>query len=109
MFHANIRPLQRQLESRAEAVLADWDAAAIAGELSVERLTGEAGAQAEALVTQWWQLADRLIAKYLDGYVSGNLGKPQNPAAVAVGYSAEWLARTDYPQGPVSYKMRLVT
>jgi dipeptidase len=105
MCKVDIRPLQQQLEAQGEAVLAAWDADAASGKLDVNGLTRLAAAEADNVVTQWWQLADRLIAKYSDGYVNGTPEKPQNPAPVAVGYSSDWLGKTNYAQGPVSYAM----
>ncbi|MBF7995548.1 C69 family dipeptidase [Rahnella sp. SAP-29] len=104
MCSVDIRPLQRELEIKGEAAVAKWDAAGHS--LDASRLTELAGEHAKGVVGNWWQLADKLIAKYSDGYVNGGKGEPQNPAPVAVGYNSDWLGKTDYPQGPTSYAMR---
>lgn len=53
---------------------------------------------AEEVVAQWWELADRLVAKYSDGYVNfPKLGED-------VGYPMWWLGRVGYKNGPTTYK-----
>jgi len=106
MCNADIRPLQAQLERGGEAALAAWDVET-EGCNDREALTAMATDFANGVVQSWWQLADRLIAKYSDGYVNGAVDQPQNTAAKPIGYPSKWLGRTNYPDGPTSYDMRL--
>ena len=107
MCKNDIRPLQNEIEARGEQALAEWDGQAQQGSLNPEQLTGAASGFGEDVVGRWWQLADRLIAKYSDGYINGSVSQPQNSLPVAIGYPSEWLGKTDYPNGPTSYDMKL--
>lgn len=105
MTQVDIQPLQEELENHQIALIEKLD----------KELSGDSDARArnkitkfcqqnsDYLLTTWWALADKLIAKYSDGYI--NLpGKDQ--AAKDVGYSSEWLSHTNYSEGPTSYKMK---
>ena len=54
---------------------------------------------ANRVVGQWWELAEMLIVKYDDGYLSS-----QEKPGQEVGYPKWWRDAVGYPQGPVSYK-----
>jgi len=57
--------------------------------------------QAKQAVEDWWKFSERLIAEYSDGYVN----TPDHMAR-QVGYPKEWLERTTWPKGPISYEKR---
>ena len=60
---------------------------------------------AERLLDAWWSLADRIVAKYSDGYI--NPPPELRARAIPVGYPAPWLTATDYARGPVTYAMKV--
>jgi len=66
--------------------------------LAKEYLTTYSIDNANSVVTQWWDLADMLIAKYSDGFV--NIPK----TAEEVGYPEWWLKEVGYDKGPISYQ-----
>lgn len=84
--------------------MAEWDARAADGDLTL--LTADCARHAERVASEWWAMADRLIAKYSDGYVNPPESLPQNAAAVPIGYPSAWLGLTNYRQGPTTYDMR---
>jgi hypothetical protein len=104
--HVGIRPFQAQLELKGEQALSQWDQHA-QGNGDRRAVTEAAKEFSNGLVRRWWQLSDLLIAKYSDGYVNGSKEKPQNSPAVPIGYPSDWLGKTDYPDGPTSYDMKL--
>lgn len=106
MYQVDIQPLQNALESAQATLLQEWDAKSAAG-VTPEVLTQWCSDNAETVVARWWALADRLIAKYSDGYVNPKPSKPQNSGPVGLGYSSDWLKLTNYKNGPVSYDMEL--
>lgn len=106
MCRVDIQPLQAALEAEQQRLLDEWDRLATSGDCSRQALTELATANAERILAQWWQLADRLIAKYSDGYINALPGTPQNQAPVPIGYPSTWLAVTDYRNGPVGYEMK---
>jgi dipeptidase len=106
MCTADIRPLQTQLEMKGEQALEQWDQHAH-GNGDRRAVTEAAKEFSNGMVQRWWQLSDLLIAKYSDGYVNGSKEKPQNSPAVPIGYPSDWLGKTDYPDGPTSYGMKL--
>ena len=106
MCQADILPLQRDIEARQAKLVEEWDRQCAEG-CSVVTLTRMCQQNAAGVVEAWWELADRLIARYSDGYINlpGTVGRP--PAPVPVGYPSQWLGLTDYRDGPVTYDMRL--
>jgi dipeptidase len=54
---------------------------------------------AEAIRGDWLEFFFELLAKYNQGYVS----RPESMAET-VGYPQEWLDRTNYADGPISYE-----
>jgi dipeptidase len=106
MCKVDILPLQQQLESMELDLVRDWDEKCRQG-CDARELAELCSQNAEEVVARWWALADRLIAKYSDGYINQPAAKPQNPAPVPIGYPSDWLEVTDYRDGPVSYDMTL--
>jgi dipeptidase len=105
MTKVDILPLQQQIEAAEfPEMIHRWD------ELcrgksgpKVRELVAELGAKnANAVIKQWRDLGDMLIAKYSDGYC--NL--PDQDEAQNIGYSSKWLALTNYQDGPLSYGMK---
>lgn len=66
---------------------------------AIELITDYCETQANSVVNSWWEFAWLLVAKYSDGYVNA-------PGAMAqeVGYPDEWYEKSEWPDGPVSYK-----
>ena len=62
-------------------------------------LTEYCETQANQVVAEWWKLAWHLIAKYDDGYVN-DPGK----MAQEVGYPDDWYDKSEWVNGPKSYK-----
>jgi dipeptidase len=62
-------------------------------------LTEYCETQANQVVAEWWKLAWELVARYDDGYVNAP-GK----MAQEVGYPKDWYEKTDWSNGPTSYK-----
>ena len=105
MTRVDITPLQRHLEREGARLVTSCDAAcAGTGDATdLVHVTKSYSEHAQSVLESWHDLGDRLIAKYSDGYSNPDDGVSPH----AVGYSAEWLALTDYRDGPVSYGMRL--
>ncbi len=105
MTQVDILPLQRQLEGEGQRHVAETDAAVRGNPgRAVEIMTEGTMGFAKKVVEAWWLLADRLIAKYSDGYINPR-ARDRTPA-VAIGYPATWLARTSYADGPLTYTMK---
>ncbi len=62
-------------------------------------LTEYCETQANQVVGEWWKLAWGLVARYDDGYVNA----PEKMAQ-EVGYPKEWYGKSEWPNGPTSYK-----
>jgi len=61
-------------------------------ELAKEFLTNYAINNANAVVEEWWEFTDEMVAKYIDGYVNGE----------GVGYPDWWLKEVGYEEGNVA-------
>jgi dipeptidase len=105
MCNVDIRPLQTNLEEMQIERLKDWDGIMASGG-DVKNLTLLCEENANEILTKWWGLADTLIAKYSDGYINLPPTPPQNQEPKAIGYPADWLAHTNYRNGPVNYDMK---
>lgn len=66
--------------------------------LAREYLTDYCNNNAAQVLREWWALGDELIAKYAQGYVV------ISNHVTEVGYPEEWLKKTGYADGPVSYQ-----
>lgn len=106
MYQVDIQPLQKQLEDAEAERLQEWDKKATKG-CSPKDLTALCDKNAGTVLKAWWDLADRLIAKYSDGYINPKPKRPQNPTPNNAGYPSDWLGLTDYQEGPVTYDMQM--
>jgi len=105
MTSADILPLQSGKEREAFAAVAAVDEAVRTNpERALRTITGFGIAHAATLLDAWWSLADRLVTKYSDGYISPPA--VVRAAVIPIGYPAGWLAATDYANGPVTYAMK---
>jgi hypothetical protein len=86
--------LQRNLETRQQQLLLDWDK-------DPKKLDQECEANVVEILTKWKLLRNEIITKYADGYI--NLAT--DAQARDIGYPAIWLASTNYSKGPVTYDM----
>ncbi|EDQ88830.1 uncharacterized protein MONBRDRAFT_25939 [Monosiga brevicollis MX1] len=94
----DINAQQRTYEAEGVALRAQLVAAAQAGHVDVANLTTASLALTQRVVAKWWELADDLMVKYADGWVTVNLGPVD--AAAPPGYPAWWLKQVGYPEGP---------
>ena len=105
MTCADIVPLQAEKEREAFVAVAAVDAELRDDpERALQTVTEFGITNAATLLEAWWSLADRLVAKYSDGYISPPAQTRASPTPI--GYPATWLAATDYSNGPVSYAMK---
>ena len=105
MTSADILPLQAEQEREALAGVAAVDEAVRTDpERALETITDFGITHAASLLEAWWSLADRLVAKYSDGYINPPAEVRTMP--IPIGYPATWLAATDYANGPISYAMK---
>ncbi|ETO70432.1 hypothetical protein F444_13097 [Phytophthora nicotianae P1976] len=63
----------------------------------VARVQGQSNEFAEKVVSQWWQLAWTLIAKYSDGYMTTGEAPEQQ---ASIGYPAWWLQASEFATWP---------
>lgn len=105
MTEVDIRPRQLALEEGSFAMVADTaEALRHATDpraLVTERANGNAG----CILADWTALGHQLIAKYSDGYI--NPLPEERTSARPIGYPSNWLAVTDYSEGPISYAMKV--
>jgi dipeptidase len=92
-FEAQAFGNQIELEAKA---LKLWEKKNQAGARAL--LTRYSDDNANAILDDWWKLADHLYIKYNDGYLNTKAG-----AAQSVFYPAWWLEQVGYEKGPVSY------
>ena len=106
MTQVDILPAQQQLEHYARDRLAATDRAIAADPArAVDLMTAFGMEFAGSLLESWWSLADRLVAKYSDGYI--NPDQSVRASAIAIGYPSTWLGQTDYADGPLTYEMKM--
>ncbi|GAG05112.1 unnamed protein product [marine sediment metagenome] len=94
---------QKEIEGKEFAMQEAIDTAALRlhekdPALAREYLTNYCIDNANRVVSQWWDLADILVAKYDDGYIN------IPTTAEEVGYPEWWLKEVGYDKGPISYK-----
>jgi dipeptidase len=100
----DILPKQRELESLQFATQPAIETAALQlykkdPALARKFLTDYCSDNAARVVKEWWALADMLIVKYDDGYIS-------TPEKIAqeVGYPKWWRYKVGWQRGPISYQ-----
>ena len=98
---------QKELESKEfkESKAVDRKALALYKKdpkLAQKYLTEYSSNNAADVLKQWWELADKLIVKYDDGYVEEKEGKRET-----VGYPKRWLKKVGYDKGPIDYKKNM--
>jgi hypothetical protein len=103
--------LEKELFANAHAeetaVLADYRAAAAAAAATAGDAVARAAAAAAAarlqrfsvaaaahVVDEWWSLADLLVGKYSDGYITTGEGATES---IQPGYTPQWLQTTRFP------------
>lgn len=104
MTRVDILPLQEELERDQEKQVKQWDEKVKdqSAAISIELLTKLCHENAQRVLQDWWELADRLVAKYSDGYIN----TPDQHTPKEIGYPSCWLNHTNYNQGPISYDMK---
>ena len=104
MVKDDILPLQKELEAEEMATLPGVDAAALKlhksdPALAKRFITNFCADNTGRVVKRWWELADNLLVKYDDGYIT-------TPKKIAreVGYPKWWRDKVGWRTGPVSYQ-----
>jgi hypothetical protein len=69
-------------------------------EANIARITGAAARHADAARDAWWRLADALMAKFADGFVSRTQNDGSTTPGVAEGYPDWWLDAAGFADGP---------
>lgn len=92
-----------EIETREFAVQPAVEAAAVnlyktSPELARQYLTDYCNNNSSQVIHEWWDLSERLIAKYSQGY------EVISDQVKEVGYPKEWLDATGYADGPTSYR-----
>lgn len=105
MTQVDVIPLQQEIEDDEFGLVRAWDAACKdkSHDEALNYIAKACNDNAANVLSQWWDLADLLVAKYSDGYM--NL--ENQTAAKDIGYSSTWLSYTNYKDGPTTYKMKL--
>lgn len=102
MCKVDIIPLQQQLETQQQKLVESWDNIDSDDKELKLLITKKCQDNIDDILKQWKQLRNLLFTKYADGYIN----KPEDKAAIDLGYSADWLAETNYRKGPVKYDMK---
>jgi len=99
----DINLLQERIEGKELAMQPAIDQAAkllyeTNPDLAREYITDYCINNVNAVIADWWKLADYLVTKYIDGYDNiPDVGK-------GLGYPAEWLKSVGYDKGPLQYE-----
>ena len=105
MTRVDIQPTQQQIEeAEFPKMIHEWDELCRnKNEREAREILTKLGEEnADLVIKQWHDLGDMLVTKYADGYCNlSNQDEPQN-----IGYGSEWLALTNYKNGPTSYTMK---
>ncbi|MBN2346799.1 MAG: C69 family dipeptidase [Candidatus Aminicenantes bacterium] len=101
----DIQTVQREIEDLEFALQPAVEGAArqlLAGDpaLAAAYLTRYCVSNGQMNQERWWKLAETLIAKYNDGYVRDENGRPRE-----VGYPEEWL-RQELKENPKKFRIR---
>lgn len=105
MCQVDIAPLQQRLETEMIGRVDELcDSLGNASD-PIAGLTEFCEDTANNLLAEWRALGAMLIAKYSDGYINRTADDVE--MAIPIGYPADWLARTNYADGPTGYKMKI--
>lgn len=109
--NADIKPLQKSLEKNSRNMLANIESNLDTKEQEeiLDYITNSCINNGDLVVKRWWKLASEIVAKYSDGYINltdGQYATPKVDLTRTVGYPSWWLNKTNYKQGPISYKMK---
>jgi len=74
-----VHKLQKMLEDRSARLVESMDSLK---NVSVDKLTATFNANAEAVISRWWQLPDELIYEFADGFINDGATQP---------YTDRWL------------------
>ena len=101
----DIQKIQKHLEATSFAKQAQIEAEALRlykkdPKSACQYLTKYSNENASYVVNKWWKLSTYLIEKYADGCIN----KPHPYREV--GYPKSWLHKTEYKNGPTSYKKK---
>jgi dipeptidase len=105
MTKVDILPLQQEIEAEEfQKTVHQWDKCCKgkSDREAREILTRLSEENANEVIKKWHDLGNTLITKYSNGYC--NLRGEDKPQSI--GYSSEWLVRTNYKNGPTSYEMK---
>ena len=78
-------------------------------ENSIKYITESCMANGNNDIERWWGLATEIVAKYSDGYINlpdRKYATPEINPTRNVGYPSLWLFKTNYKEGPTSYRMK---
>lgn len=111
MTKVDIIPVQQSLEHNSMAFVEEMDkkVAGVPAEDIPKLLEKAATNNSNSILEKWWDLGDRLIAKYADGYINlpdGDYSDPETALPVEIGYPSTWLDKTNYKNGPTTYDMK---
>jgi hypothetical protein len=101
-MHQDIADLQEEIEIAEISGIAKADSVALEMYRNnngfTQYLTQFCTSNADSVVAQWWNFADRMIVKYDDGFLN-------SPAHMAheLGYPEWWLDDSGWKNGPISY------
>ncbi len=103
MTTVDVMPVQRQLEDASVQGVQAVEKAVAGKTLDTAQAVLEKFCfkNAQTVLDQWQNLTETLFAKYSDGYIN----MPGREAR-DIGYPSDWLDRTGYSKGPVSYDMK---
>ena len=104
----DITEIQEAIEIAELSKIADADIQALelfntsGEEECISFITDVCSSNADSVVTEWWNFAERMIVKYDDGYIN-------HPGHMAheVGYPESWLESSGWHNGPISYTNHL--
>ena len=109
--NADIKPLQKKLEKKSRIIVSEMESkiANFDYENSIKYITESCMANGNNDIERWWGLATEIVAKYSDGYINlpdRKYATPEINPTRNVGYPSLWLFKTNYKEGPTSYRMK---
>ena len=109
--NSDIVPLQKILENNSVNLIVDLrkNTFTMTEQEAKNYITKTCIENANKILDGWWNMAKNIVAKYSDGYINlpGNdYSTPDVDPTRTIGYPSWWLNKTNYKQGPTTYKMR---